>query len=190
MSVKQYTMEEVVANMQAAQERIKPAVLAETKACGLALSAYLTERNLEPTPEHFYQAINALFDSLPWVVPPAKLLARDQNERPAMQQSVEQATKPFTDKVKASEKAEAQAAADKASIEQAKQIIENYRPTKMTVSGRESFDWGEIDAAQQAWKEALDNVISKKGDLQNFAKWLVSDRDRRYAAQERRREKV
>jgi hypothetical protein len=190
MSVKAYTLNDVVTNMKAAQERIKPAVLVETPVNGLALSKYITENGLEPTTESFVRAINVLVGSLSWSVKPAKLIAMEQNERPATQQSMEQATKPFADKVKAAEKADAKAKADEASIKQCKEIIENYRPTKMTVSGRESFDWGDITAAQESWTKKLNDIIAKKGDLQNFAKWLVDDVARRYAAQERRREKV
>jgi hypothetical protein len=77
---KQYTIEEVQANLRAAQERIKPAVLVETPVTGLKITAYIQENKLEPTVESFYKAINHLAFSIPWIVEPAKLRADKLNK--------------------------------------------------------------------------------------------------------------
>src|SRR5712664_1172392 len=135
----QYTMQQVLAALGSAQERIKSGKLADTPANGFALSKYLTENNLAPTAENFYTAINALANvpgSLTWAVKPATLLAQEKNERPATHQSAEQATKPFTDKVKVAEKADAQRKLDEESIKQAKNLIAGYLPTKSTARGQ------------------------------------------------------
>jgi hypothetical protein len=177
-----------------AEKRILPAKLADPTQDGpngYAIAGYLTQHGLDVTSADSYEAaFKALYRTLVWIVPPAKLVAEEQNNAPAKLKSAQQSDREFNAKVKAGEARDTKAAADKASIEQAKQIIENYRPTKVTVSGRSSFDWADIGAAQKSWTEALNNAVAKKSNLQNFAKWLADDVARRYANQERSRERI
>jgi hypothetical protein len=193
MSTTSPALQQVLAELNKAQERIKPAVMADTPANGLALSKYLTENGLAPTAENFYTAINALVTlspkSLTWVVKPAKLVAQEQNERPATNQSVEQATKPFTDKVKAAEKADAQAKANEASITQAKDLISAYLPTKSTPMGQK-LDYAEQALMQAEWSKALTQAIEKKRNLQEWVSALAATIQKRYRDRERAAERM
>jgi len=85
----------------------------------------------------------------------------EKNERPATHQSAEQATKPFTDKVKAAEKADAQAEANEESIKQAKSLIAGYTPVKSTPRGQ-VLDYADQTRMQTEWTKALNQAIEKK----------------------------
>jgi 1,2-phenylacetyl-CoA epoxidase PaaB subunit len=192
MSTLTPALQQVLAELNKAQERIKPAVMADTPANGLALSKYLTENNLAPTAENFYTAINALVSqhpqSLTWVVKPAKLVAMEKNERPATHQSAEQATKPFTDKVKTAEIADAKAKANEASITQAKDLISAYLPTKSTPMGQR-LDYADQALMQAEWTKALNQAIEKKRNLQEWVKVLAETIRKRYSDRERASER-
>jgi hypothetical protein len=193
MSTASPALQQVLAELNKAQERIKPAVMADTPANGLALSKYLTENNLAPTAENFYTAINTLVStpgSLVWVVKPAKLVAMEKNERPATQQSAEQAIKPFTDAKKAAEIADAKAKADAASVQQAKDLISAYLPTKSTSMG-ERLDYAEQALMQAEWTKALNQAIEKKTtrNLQEHVKALNETIQKRYRDRERASER-
>jgi hypothetical protein len=188
----QSTMQQVLAALAVAQVRIKPAVIADTPANGLALSKYLHENNLAPTAENFYTAIKALVNvpgSLTWVVKPAKLVAMEQNERPAVSKSAQESEAEFGAKLRAGEAADAKAKADEASIKQAKDLISSYNPTTNTRSGP-TYDARERIDRQAEWTAALNQAISQKSNLQEFAKTLAAAIQKRYADRERASERM
>jgi hypothetical protein len=102
---------------------------------------------------------------------------------------VEQATKPFTDKVNAAEIADAKAKADAASIEQAKDLISAYLPTKSTPLGQR-LDYAEQALMQKEWTAALNQAIEKKRNLQEHVKALSDTIQARYRDRERASEKL
>jgi len=185
-------MQQVLAALGSAQERIKSGKLADTPANGFALSKYLTENNLAPTAENFYTAINALANvpgSLTWAVRPATLLAQEKNERPATHQSVEAATKPFTDAKKAAEIADAKTKANEESVKQAKSLILGYIPVKSTPRGQ-VLDYAEQKQAQDEWTKALNQAVEKKRNLQEWTKALAATIQKRYRDREKAAERI
>ena len=185
----EYTIEQVIAAFDEAQARIKSGKLANTPVNGLALSQYLKANNLEPTAENFYTAINQCAESLTWAIKPAQLVTREKNERPATTLSMEQATQPFIDKVKAAEIADAKAKADAASIQQAKDLISAYTPVKNTPRGQ-VIDYAEQARAKDEWTAALNKAVAGKRNLQEFAKTLATTIQKRYTDREKANERL
>jgi hypothetical protein len=190
---KQYTHEEVRTAFIAAQERLKPAVLKNSLEdrtfIERLITQYMLANQLEPTADTFYSVFNHHIKVLPWAVKPAKLIAQEQNERPATQQSAEKALKPFLDKKAAGEKADAQKAADEVSIKQAKSLIAGYTPTKTTPRGQ-VIDYADQSRAQEHWTKALNQAVTGKQNLQSWVTALAEAIQERYAARERTSERL
>jgi hypothetical protein len=108
-----YTMEQVLASLKVAQDRIKSGKLADVASNGQLISSYIKENNLEPTADNFYAAINALAGSLKWTVLPKALVA-DQLNKANVQILPDQRKdeKARADLKAATEAAEAKATAD------------------------------------------------------------------------------
>ncbi|SRR6266481_5306322 len=211
-----YTQQQVRANFLAALKKITTGVLRTSPEDNayterIIVQHFLTHQ-LEATEANFSAAFVALATVLPWKVKPAKLRAEEENARPAVQQSVAQATKPFTDAKKASDLADAKVKADEESIKQAKSLISAYNPCK---NGR--YDARERDDMQKYWNAALEIVSPKIKDgkqvagkavlvrnhasedkkatiavsgLQNFVKWLTDDIKLRYTEREKASERL
>jgi hypothetical protein len=188
----QYTHQQVRDNFQVALKKIKTGVLKNSPEDIAFIERLVTQHilanQLEPTEANFSGAFKALMQHLPWAVKPAKLLAQEQNARPATNQSVEQATKPFTDKVKAAEKADAQAKADEASVQQAKDLISAYLPVKSTLRGQ-VVDYAEQALMQTEWSAAL-NQAMKKRNLREHVKALAATIQKRYRDREKAAERI
>lgn len=67
------TNQEVIANFNVAKQRIQPAKLKDTHTNGSMIADYMRANSIQPTPEGFYDAINALYKRLDWDVQPEKL---------------------------------------------------------------------------------------------------------------------
>jgi hypothetical protein len=170
---------------------LRPACLAQTHANGYILMTELKKRGTDPlkaTVKDLLKVVDDILyqDKLEWVVKPAKLVAQEQNQRqvPVKLESPLESERKLLEAKKKVEIADAKAAANAESIAQAKSLIETYRPTKMS-----GYDWREIGEAQEFWNKKLNETITAKGNLQAFTKWLADDVQRRYAAQERARER-
>jgi hypothetical protein len=174
------------------EKRLLPAKLKNTYDNGLAITKHLNANGLPHTSDNIYKAIDALLfvkGALTWVVPPAKLTASKEHEGPRKLKSAQDSDNEFTQKLRAGEAADAKAAADKASVAQAKQIIAGYTPVKNTPRGQ-VIDYAKQAQVQAELTKALDAAIAEKCNLQDFAKTVAGDIQRRYKQDERASERL
>jgi hypothetical protein len=188
----QYTLEQIVVAVREAEKHILPAKLSDPLkdgANGYAIAGYITQHSLPPTADNFYAAINALVESLEWVVKPAKLVAMEKNAAPAKLESSVKLNEDRAKVVQAAEVADAKAKADEASIKQAKSLIAGYTPIKSTPNGQR-IDYREQTEMQELWTKALNNTIAQKADLQSFATALNAAIQKRYQQRELAAERI
>jgi len=168
------------------QEALLPARLADTNANGVVIAAALSKRGLSFTVENLIHVVNELLfsDVLTWSVEPKKLQAQ-RHEKPAKIDNPLKLEEQRTAKIKAVEAASQRAAADAASIKQARSMIYSYAPTK-----RNGFDARERDDRQKFWNAALDAEIANKGNMQDFVTALSAAIEARYKAREKAAERL
>ena len=182
------TVEEVVANLNAARERAKPAILADVPDNGHLLTAYIKRNNLEPTADNFYDAIVALMASLRWVVKPAALILQESANKPAAaenQLKIEEGRAALT--LAANEKAKNDAEFLKV-VTQCEDLIASYHPHKKNGA----LDYLEQADAQKKWKASLADA-KKRNDLswmKSYRDSLVKTVNKRYQEQEKASERV
>jgi hypothetical protein len=179
----------IVAMLEQFAQRLLPAVLKNTERNGRLIAEYVQEQNLPPSAENFYNATKVIYRTLDWEIAPAKLILEQEATKVTKTQSQQDALKPFLDAKKKGEAADAKAKADAASIEQAKQIISGYAPTKNTSRGT-VIDYGNQRSVQDSLTKVLNNAVAKKADLQAFTKWLAAEVARLYEKQEKNNERL
>jgi len=148
------------------------------------------KHKLEPTSDNFYKAIVVLMGSLVWVVKPAALVLRESANKPATVQSALDAEKLYTEKKRASEKADADAKEKGALVAQCKEAIANYNPTRNTRVGP-AYDARERVDAQALWTKSLSEA--EKRDvvyMRAYTKSLVDAIAKRYADREAASERL
>ena len=182
------TVEEVVANLNAARERAKPAILADVPDNGHLLTAHIKRNNLEPSADNFYNAIVALMASLRWVVKPAALILQESANKPAAAENQLKIEEDRAAKVKA---ADEKAKNDKefaALVTQAESLIQSYHPHKRNGS----LDYPEQASSQAAWKATLENAKRKNNlaHLKSFRDSLVKTVRQKYEVQEKANERM
>src|SRR5713226_5448351 len=110
IATEQTKAQKVTAAFQEAERLILPARLANVPTNVFSVMAFVTGQALDPEkPESYVAAFKALYSSLDWVVKPNKLLLEEQNARPATIQSAQKSEAEFGAKVRAGEKADADA---------------------------------------------------------------------------------
>jgi len=182
----EYTVEQVVANLNAARERAKPAILADVPDNGHLLTAYIKRNNLEPTADGFYKAIVAMLKSLRWVKKPAQLVVQELANKPVVTENPLVLEKNRTDAIKAADQKTADDKERSELIAQCEAIIAGYLP--MTRDGRR-VDYREQDDARKTWGTTFATAKTKSLQyLRDYTKNLVIARDKRYKDQERHRE--
>ena len=166
-----------------AEKQLLPAKLKVTQANANAVIAEVTRVHGVGSPaiynsETYYEAVKALYRTLDWSVPPAKLVAELRNERIAVIPSAIESENAWAAKVKAADVREAKKAADVASIKRAKDLIAGFNPIS-----RGMYDHSAREEAQKWWTAALDRAIAEKVNLQEWVK-VLTDRakDARCAA--------
>jgi hypothetical protein len=187
MSDKVYTIEEVYANLETAKQRIKPAVLADVPDNGNLISAYVLRNKLAPSSDNFCKAVNALYESLRWVVKPAKLLLLEGNKKPVAITNALKDEAARAEVVRAGEQRDKEAAERSKLIEQCKSVIAGYLP--YTKSGR--IDFREQEDAKKKWSANL-AIAKTKGlpYLRSYTKELIQVRAKRYADREAALERI
>jgi hypothetical protein len=186
----QYTYQQVRDNFQVALKKIKTGVLKNSPEDIAFIERLVTQHilanQLEPTEANFSEAFNALVNVLPWAVKPAKLIAQEQNARPATITSAQKSETEFGAKLRAGEKVDAQAKANEESVKQAKSLIAGYLPTKTTARGQ-VIDYADRALMQAEWSKALTQAIEKKrSNLQEHVKALAATIQKRYREREER----
>ncbi len=170
-------------------QRLLPAKLRNTHRNGRLLAEFLHERGLPTTADNLYDAAKAIYATLDWEIPPAKLVLESSQSLFLPSQSEAKMMKPFTDAKKAAEIADAKAKADAASIAQAKELIAGYLPTKSTPMG-ERIDYADQALMQKEWAKALNQAIAGKRNMQEWVKALAETIQKRYADRERASERL
>src|SRR5258708_668321 len=183
-----YTAEEVIANLNAARERAKPAILADVPDNGHLVTAYIKRNNLEPSADNFYKAIVALMASLRWVVKPAALTLRESANKPAAAENQLD--------IEEKRRAAIKAADEKAKIErefaalvlQCQDLISSYYPRKK--SG--AIDYPEQAESQKKWRATLEDAKKKNnlGWMRSYRDSLVKTVRNRYETQEKASERL
>jgi hypothetical protein len=184
-----YTHQQIRDNFTAALKKIKTGVLKNTPEdiafIERTVVQHILVNKLEPTEANFSKAFIALATVLPWAVKPAKLVAQEENDRPATVVSAQQSENQFAAKKKAGDKADADAKEHAALVEQCKSIIEGYNPTKNTRSGS-AYDAREREEMQALWIKELHKAKEKSVEyMRSFTKGLAAARAKRYADRER-----
>jgi hypothetical protein len=183
-----YTIEEVIANLNAARERAKPAILADVQDNGHLLTAYIKRNNLEPSADNFYKAIVATMASLRWVVKPAALTLRESANKPA---AVENQSKFEEDRAAKVKAADEKAKTEKAIAElvtQCEDLIASYYPRKKMGT----LDYPEQTESQKKWRATLEDAKKKNnlGWMRSYRDSLVKTVRNRYETQEKASEKL
>ena len=183
-----YPLEVVVANLNAARERAKPAILADVPDNGHLLTAFIKRNNLEPSADNFYKAIAALMASLRWVVKPAALILQESANKPAAVENQLKIEEDRAAKVKiADEKAKNEAEFAKL-VTQCEELISAYHPHKRTGA----LDYPEQADAQKKWKATLEDA-KKQNNLSRMKSYrdsLVATVNKRYQEQEKASERM
>ena len=186
--MKEYTQEEVIANLNAARERAKPAILADVSDNWHLITAYMKRNNLEPSADNFYKAIVALMASLRWVVKPAALVLRESAGKPAATENQLQLEEKRRATVKAAEEKEKTEKEIAKLVTQCEDLISSYYPRKK--SG--AIDYPEQADAKTKWKASL-AAAKKKNDLarmRGYRDSLVATVRARYESQEKASERL
>jgi hypothetical protein len=170
-------------------DRLLPAKLRNTNRNGLLLADYNVSRGLPINENTLYDAAKEIYRELDWEIKPQKLVLEERETKPPSVESAQASEGRFVAKVRAGEAADAQAKADAASIQQAKNLIEGYRPTKHT-RGASSFDHREIAEKTAEWTAALLQAIAGKRNLQEWVKALAATIEKRYTDRERASERL
>src|SRR6266851_3401696 len=163
-----YTVEEIVANLNAARERARPAILMEVPDNGHLLTAHIKRNNLEPTADNFYDAIVALMASLRWVVKPAALILQESANKPAAAENQLKIEEDRAIKVKAADEKSKNYADFLKIVTQCEELISSYHPHKKTGA----LDYLERDSSQAKWKITLEDAKKR-----NNLSWMKSYRD-------------
>jgi hypothetical protein len=186
MSATAYTQQQLLSELRKAEERIKPAKLADTQSNGLALSAYLKQNNLEPTAANFYNAVNALVASLKWTVKPAKLVAAEQNERPQNLNDAAKGAAEFTRRKQAAEVADAKAKADATIIRDTYSAILAYTP----IDSRGRVVLGKQSTTRELLQKYVAKEVAGKKDAASIREQVVKYIAKLYADDERALERL
>jgi hypothetical protein len=168
--------------------QVAPARLANTVENAAAIASYVKSHNLPHNADSCLKAVNALLfvdGALTWDILPAKLASRTQHEAKIELKSAQQSNEEFTQKLRASEAADAKVKADNASITQAKELIKAYNPVK-----NNRFDAREQMDRQAEWTAALNQAIEKKRNLQEHVKALAETIQKRYRDREKASERI
>ena len=140
-TTKQYTMEEIRNNFIAAQKRIKTGTLSDSLEARAFIERLITQyvlaRQLAPTEENFYAAFQFHLAVLPWAVKPAKLIAMEENARPATITPAAKSQEEWSAKIRAGEVADAKKKADAETLKKIEAAITAYTP--ITSNGRVAF---------------------------------------------------
>jgi len=183
-----YTVEEVIANLNVARERAKPAILADVPDNGHLVTAYIKRNNLEPSADNFYKAIVALMASLRWVVKPAALTLRESANKPAAAENQREIEgKRQADIKAADEKAKTEKAITEL-VTQCEDLISSYYPRKKMGT----LDYPEQTESQKKWRATLEDA-KKKNNLERmraYTKSLVATVKERYEIQEKASERL
>jgi hypothetical protein len=187
---KQYTHEEVRAAFNAAQTRLKPAVLKNTSEDRAFIERLITQHmlanQLEPTAENFYAAFKALFAVLPWQVKPAKLQAQEQNERPIKITAKADADE-FNARKKAAEVADEKTKAEEKVISNAYFAISAFTPVD---SRTQRVAYGKQAEVQKLLRDYVAKEVARKADATSIRdRVLIYIRDA-YDAAEKVAERV
>jgi hypothetical protein len=190
MSTTSPALQQVLAELNKAQERIKPAIMADTPVNGLKLSAHLKENNLAPTAENFYTAIKALMHQLVWVEKPAQLVVQESGNKPPVIENQLKAEAARAKIVRDGEQRDKDAKEHAALVAQCMEIIETYNPTKHTRNGS-AYDARERDEMQALWIKELHKAKEKSVEyMRSFTKGLAAAKAKRYADRERASERL
>src|SRR6266404_1208723 len=127
-----YTVEEVIANLNAARGRAEPAILVDAQDNWHLLTAYIKRNNLEPSADNFYKAIVALMASLRWVVKPAALILQESANKPAAAENQLKIEEDRAAKVKAADEKAKNDAEFVKLVTQCEELIASYHPHKKT----------------------------------------------------------
>ncbi len=182
----------VEAAFNAAVARIKSGQLRKSSAQANSnkVIAWFAVTGLDPTKEEsFTAAFDALITKLDWDIKPAKLLALERESKVTIIPVAPTLDNTFEAKLRAGEKADAKAKADKASITQAKDLISAYLPVKSTARGQ-VVDYADQTLMQTEWGKTLTQAIEKKRNLQEFAKTLAATIQKRYRDREKASERL
>jgi hypothetical protein len=178
----QFTLQQVLAELNKAKARLLPAVMADSEANGHLLTAFIKKNKLAPTAENFYFAISSIYRSIDWTTPPAKLVL----ERPvAAAESPLAHEKARSESMKVVDARDAKIAADAVSLKQCRAAISAYTPVS-----RRGIDYREQQESQTRWTATLNKVIAEKGNLQTFFKALVIVIQKRYDDLEAKRQRL
>lgn len=180
--------QQVLTELNKAQARILPAKLADSPVNGLALSKYMLENGLQPTADNFYAAINALVSvpgSLTWVVKPAKLIAIEQNSRPATFESAQKSLENWAAKVKAGEIADAKKKADAEAIKKIEAAINNYAPIDIR-----GLSFGKQATEQARLRAYVRQELARNASPQSIFEQVEKEISRLYAADEKSGERI
>src|SRR5713226_4437486 len=143
---------------EAAEKRLLKAggKLRNTTANLNLIGGYVIQNSLPPTEEEsFYQAFKDCLRKLDWEIKPPKLVAIEANDQQTIiPEHAAHNSDDFEAKVRAGEKADADAKEHAALVKQCQEIIAGYNPTKHTRSGS-AYDAREREEMQALWIKEL-----------------------------------
>ncbi len=174
----------------AAEKQLLPAKLKVTQENSNAVIAEITRAHGVGSPaiyksETYYEAFKALYRTLDWAVPPAKLVAERQNERPATITTALESQKAWSAKVKAGEIADAKKKADAEAIKKIEAAINNYSPIDIR-----GLSFGKQATEQTRLRAYVKQELARNASPQSIFEQVEKEISRLYAADEKSGERI
>ena len=178
------------------KKAILPAVLADTNENGRVMAAELQKRGWEHNLENFIRVTNAILfeDKLQWILEPKKLQAQKKSQAPkSVEQIKSETARGELDRQAAARKQEADAATKKdsdAGYKAARSAVEGYLPMRRGPKGSDVIDHLEMETTKTLLKKHIESEIVKGVNGQAVLLKVAEFLQKRYEAQEQKKERV
>lgn len=182
----QEVIHKIVSALREAEKRILPARLVDPAAEGLngfAIAGYIQSKQLNPLlPETYEEAIKELVGSLQWIVKPAILTKREQNDKQRNQRDVQKESQAFIEQKNASEAADAKAKADAENIKKARAAVAGYAPIDRRT---QKIAFGKQGTVQTYLNKYIEEQVARKADTASVLANVLKHIDELYSKDER-----